>query len=77
MNCGASAALAPAFVPSVKRKKAPIDKEDVDGDGNLDGNTTCDLDAMSTDGQGAGTESIVIPGCGRVVCRECCRESPE
>ncbi|KAF8130578.1 hypothetical protein EV363DRAFT_1332363 [Boletus edulis] len=73
MNCNASVALPPAFVPSIKRKKAPIDKEDVDDDADLGVDAGRAHDIMSTyDG---GIESIVIPGCGRIVCRACCVES--
>ena len=74
MNCDASFALPPPSVSSIKRKKAPIDKEDIDGDGDLDGNAGRDHhDVMCT--HGGGPESVVIPGCGRVVCRACCVES--
>ncbi|KAF8556686.1 hypothetical protein OG21DRAFT_1506288 [Imleria badia] len=74
MNYDASVALPPPSVPSIKRKKAPVDKEDFDGDGDLDGNAVRDHhDVMST--HGGGFESVVISGCGRVVCRACCVES--
>lgn len=68
MNCDPSLA---AYPSSIKRKKAPIDKEDVDGE--LDGSHH-DV-VVSGGGVRDGTESVVIPGCGRVVCRACCVES--
>ncbi|KAN0078305.1 hypothetical protein V8E55_010362 [Tylopilus felleus] len=75
MNCDASVALPPPSVPSIKRKKALIEKEDVNGDGDLDSTTGRDHhDVMSI--HNGGTDAIVIPGCGRVVCRACCIESP-
>ncbi|KAG8215835.1 hypothetical protein J3R82DRAFT_7778 [Butyriboletus roseoflavus] len=67
MNCDPSLALS----SSIKRKKAPIDKEDGDGDGELGGSHHDVVSGSVRDG----TESIVIPGCGRVVCRACCVES--
>ena len=74
MNYDTSLTLPPPSATSIKRKKAPIDKEDVDGDGDLDGSAVRDHhDVMST--YSGGTESVVIPGCGRVVCRACCVES--
>ena len=74
MNCDASLALPPPSAPSIKRKKAPIDKEDLDSDGGLDDSAGRDHhDAVST--YGGGAEYTVIPGCGRVVCRACCVES--
>jgi hypothetical protein len=73
MNYDASLALPPPSVPSIKRKKAPIDKEDLDGDGELGGSAGRDHhDVLSTYG---GAEYTVISGCGRVVCRACCVES--
>lgn len=76
MNCDASVALPPPSVPSIKRKKALIEKEDVNGDGDLDSTTGRDHhDVMSI--HNGGTDAIVIPGCGRVVCRACCIESPK
>ena len=58
-----------------KRKKAPTDKED--GDCDRDGNVERGYrDIVSTHGGIRDClESIVIPGCGRVVCRACCIES--
>ncbi|KAF9220590.1 hypothetical protein BS17DRAFT_786793 [Gyrodon lividus] len=72
MNCDPSVTTALAPAP-VKRKKAPIDKDEGDADGDLDSHD------HATDGLCEGVEgssvSVVIPGCGRVVCRACCVES--
>ncbi|KIJ67330.1 hypothetical protein HYDPIDRAFT_108047 [Hydnomerulius pinastri MD-312] len=69
MNSDMSAA------PSVKRKQAPIDKDEseVDADGDVG------LRFREQPSDAAGVEDIstevVIPGCERVVCRACCVES--
>ena len=67
MNCDAA-------LPATKRKKRPIDKEDVGGVGEgdpRDHHATWVMSAHVRDG----VESTVVPGCGRVVCRACCVES--
>ncbi|KAG9312648.1 hypothetical protein JVU11DRAFT_7064 [Chiua virens] len=67
MNC--DAALPPS---STKRKKAPTENDH--GDGDLDGSAGRDHYNVHVT-HGYGTDSVVLPGCGRIVCRACCVES--
>ncbi|KAF9236775.1 hypothetical protein BU15DRAFT_49599 [Melanogaster broomeanus] len=71
MNCDTSLTLAPALV---KRKKAPIDKDEGDANGDLPSRVLTD-DSGSCEGVEDGSASLLIAGCGRVVCRACCIES--
>ncbi|KAI6024241.1 hypothetical protein EDC04DRAFT_2725787 [Pisolithus marmoratus] len=59
-------------IPSIKRKKAPGDQDH----GDI-GIKSCDQQSISPPCEIAddGTVSVVIPGCGRIICRTCCVES--
>ncbi|KAG6333858.1 hypothetical protein ID866_5233 [Astraeus odoratus] len=66
MNCDA------CDIPSMKRKKAPTEKDERDVEiktcDQLSSTHLCEVVDDST-------VSMILPGCGRIICRACCVES--